>query len=161
MRKLSRMGNPDSAFARLLVGYYGFIQAAHIVSIARAAILLAVSQTMAFPAAPPPGGWSPQTNHFLIAMGAADAVNAVVALVFVYGYFAGARWRVWLGTLSLTVSAYSAVIFTYGTIASGAWTRHPTGYLSIALVFIPVAFLIVLFNVWVATARLDGSLGKQ
>jgi hypothetical protein len=155
------MGNPDSAFARLLVGYYGFIQAAHIVSIARAAILLAVSQTMAFPAAPPPGGWSPQTNHFLIAMGAADAVNAVVALVFVYGYFAGARWRVWLGTLSLTVSAYSAVIFTYGTIASGAWTRHPTGYLSIALVFIPVAFLIVLFNVWVATARLDGSLGKQ
>jgi hypothetical protein len=155
------MGNPDSAFARFLVGYYGFIQAAHIVAIARAAIVLAATQTMPFPALPPLGGWSPQTNHFLIAMGAADAVNAVVSLVFVYGYFAGARWRVWLGTLSLAVSAYSAVIFTYGTIASGAWTHHPTGYLSVALVFTPVALLIVLFNVWVATARVDGGLGKQ
>jgi hypothetical protein len=88
-------------------------------------------------------------------MGAADAVNAVVALVFVYGYFAGARWRVWLGTLCLAVSAYSAIIFTYGTIASGAWTHHPTGYLSIALVFVPVAVLIILFSGWVVAARFE------
>jgi hypothetical protein len=155
MKRLSRMGNPDSAFARFLVGYYGFIQVAHIIAIARAAIVLFVSQTMAFPASPPPGGWSPQTSHFLMAMGAVDAVNALVALVFVYGYFAGARWRVWLGTLSLAVSAYSAVIFAYGTIASGAWAHHTTGYLSIALVFIPVALLIVLFNVWVVAARFE------
>jgi hypothetical protein len=161
MKRLSRMGNPNSAFARILVGYYGFIQAAHIIAIARAGIVLVVSQTMTFPAPPPPGGWSPQTNHFLVAMGAADAVNAVVALVFVYGYFAGARWRVWLGTLSLAVSAYSAVIFTYGTIASGAWTHHPTGYLSIALVFIPVVVLMMLFSVWVVAARFDRSPGQQ
>jgi hypothetical protein len=161
MKRLSRMGNPSGTLARFLVGYYGFIQAAHIIAIARAASVLAVSQTMTFPAPPPPGGWSPQTNHFLIAMGAADAINAVVALMFVYGYFVEARWRVWLGTLSLAVSAYSAVIFAYGTIASGTWTHHPTGYLSIALVFIPVALLIVLFNVWVATERVDGSLGEQ
>lgn len=155
------MGNPNSAFARFLVGYYGFIQVAHIIAIARAAIVLGVSQTITFPAPPPPGGWSPQTNHFLIAMGAADAVNAVVALVFVYGYFAGARWRVWLGTLSLAISAYSAVIFAYGTIASGAWAHHPAGYLSITMVFIPVAVLMILFGVWVVAARFDGSLGEQ
>lgn len=94
-------------------------------------------------------------------MGATDAVNAVVALVFVYGYFAQARWRVWLGTLSLTVSAYSAIIFTYGTVASGAWTHNPTGYLSVALVFIPVAVLIILFSVWVVAGRFDGDLDRQ
>jgi hypothetical protein len=51
------------------------------------------------------------------------------ALVFVYGYFTGVRWQVWLGTLTLTVSMHTAAVFTYGTVAAGAWTTQLAGYL--------------------------------
>jgi len=39
------------------------------------------------------------------------------------------NWCFWLGTLTLTVSMYTALLFDYATIASGAWTRgNLSGY---------------------------------
>jgi hypothetical protein len=62
---------------------------------------------------------SAQLVSFLNGMAAADALNAVLALVFVYGYFACAQRHGWLGTLTLTVSMYAAAVFTDGTVVAG------------------------------------------
>lgn len=155
------MGNPDSSFARCLVAYYGFIQAAHLIVLVRAAALLILNGGFGFPAPPPPGGWSPQTEVFLVGIGAADAVNAVIAFAFVYGYFSRARWWSWVGAVTLAIAAYSAVVFVYGTIASGAWAHNPLGYLSVASAFVPVAILMVLFGRWVLEGRLHESRNEH
>jgi hypothetical protein len=105
-----------------------------------------------FPA--PAEGWSAQLVSFLNGMAAADALNAVLALVFVYGYFARARWHGWLGTLTLTVSMYAAAVFTDGTVVAGAWTSHLGGYLPLYLPFVPV---VALFAWWSARGVRAGS----
>jgi hypothetical protein len=55
------------------------------------------------PFLPPAEGWLPQTVHLLNGMAFSDLINAIVALIFVYGYFARAKWHLWLGTLTLTI----------------------------------------------------------
>ena len=150
----AQMRGPDGRLARLLVAYYGVVEVAHAIALARAGIQLMATGTIGFPAPPPPGGWSTQVVPFLVGTGVVDAVNVVVAFAFVFGYFTKARWRWGLGTVTLTVAAYSAIIFAFGTIASGAWGHNPVGYLSVAAVFAPVAVLMVLYTTWAATGRL-------
>ena len=144
--------------AKFLVAYFGLVQIAHLVALAWAAVLLILTGRIPFPAPPPPGGWSPQARHFLIGLGVADAVTALLAVAFVFGYFSSANWCVWLGMLTLTSAVCSAVVFAYGTIASGAWACHPVEYLSLAIAFTPVAVLFVLFNVWVIRGKLSACL---
>jgi len=132
---------------KLLVAWYGLVQTAHIIVIVRALIILLVSGSLSFPALPPAGGWSAQAQHFLIATGAIDAVNAVLSLIFVRGYFTRARWARWLGTMNLTASIYSALLFAYGTIASGAWAGgNLVGYLAMTIVFVPVIILFIVHS---------------
>jgi hypothetical protein len=134
--------------AKLLVGYYGLIEAAHIVVLVWAGINLARTGVIGFPAAPPPEGWSPQVPPFLVATAVADAVNVALAWLFVYGYFARAHWRWWVGGITLTAAVYSAIVFAWGTIASGAWGYRPVGYLSMAVAFVPVAALVLSYSLW-------------
>jgi hypothetical protein len=134
-------------FARVLIGYYGLVQAAHIMAIVRSFTLLMQTGEITFLAQPPSGGWSVQARHFLVGLGAVDAANAALALVFVYGYFSRSRWWFWLGTFALTASVFSALVYAYGTIASGAWADHPAEYLTLAVVFMPVALLAAVFGV--------------
>jgi len=136
---------PDHFWAKALVVWYGLYQAGHFVF---NALYLLQPGTPPFP--PPAEGWLPQTVHFLNGMAASDLVNAVLSLVFVYGYFTRARWRMWLGTLTLTVSMYAAVVFTYGTVATGTWAGNLLGYLWFYVPFLPVVALFILVNVWVA-----------
>jgi hypothetical protein len=62
-----------------------------------------ISFALALPFPPPAEGWLPQTVHLLNGMAFSDLINAIVALIFVYGYFARAKWHLWLGTLTLTI----------------------------------------------------------
>jgi hypothetical protein len=150
-------------YARALVAYYGLIEVVHSVVLARAGVEFLASGSVGFPAPPPPGGWSPQATHFLVATGAVDGVNILLALLFVYGYFRRPGWRLlpWLGAVTLTATAYSALVFAYGTIASGAWAHHPAAYLAVTAVFIPVVFLIVLFPTWIGAGLFDLDLDSR
>jgi len=137
--------NPDSSWSKFLVGWYGLFQAVHILF---NALYLIRPGTPPFP--PPPEGWLPQTVHLLNGTASADLFNAVLSLVFVYGYFTRAKWRMWLGTLTLTISMYAATVFTYGTIAMGAWSGNLLGYLRTYIPFIPVVLLFILISIWAA-----------
>ncbi len=142
-----RLTNPTSLWGKFLVGWYGLFQAVHILF---NALYLLRPGTPPFP--PPVEGWLPQTVHLLNGMAISDLVNAILGLVFVYGYFARAKWWLWLGTLTLTISVYAAIVFTYGTMAMGSWTGNLFGYLWTYIPFIPVVILFVLVSVWTAQA---------
>jgi len=128
-----------------LVAYYGIIQALHFVILTGAMVSFSRTGSLGFPAQPPPDGWSVQTQAFLITTGAIDASNVVLVLIFVYGYFRHRPWCWTFGTISLTVVMYSVVLFTSGTVAASAWTAHPVGYVSIAVAYIPIFLLLLLY----------------
>ena len=137
------MTPPRSLWAKFLVSWYGLFQAGHMVF---NGLYLWRPGTPPFP--PPAEGWLPQTVHLLNGMATSDFINAILALVFVYGYFTRARWHLWLGTLTLTVSIYAAIVFTYGTAAMGAWAGNVPGYLWSYVPFIPVIVLFLLVSTW-------------
>ncbi|HSJ58675.1 MAG TPA: hypothetical protein VLC95_15940 [Anaerolineae bacterium] len=137
--------------ARGLVAYYGFIQAAHLIALLRAAILLLTTGRLTFPAPPPPPGWTDQARYFLVTLGLLDTFLILLSFAFVAGYFARARWHSWLGLATLSAFVASAFAFAGGTLPTGAWAAHPLAYLSLVLAFLPVVplFLFCL----AATAR--------
>ena len=142
------MQDTHSPLARLLAAYYGFVQAMHMVAITRSYTLLRQRGEITFLAQPPLGGWSAQAEHFLISLGGLDFINALFALIFVYGYFSRSHWWRWLGTTTLTASMVSSLIYAYGTVASGAWTGHVVRYLTLVVLFIPIVILAILFGIW-------------
>ena len=142
------LNNPDSNWAKFLVAWYGIYQFGHIIF---NSLYLLNPGTPPFP--PPADGWLPQTVHFLNGMAIVDLINAVLTQVFVYGHFTKATWRMWLGTLTLTISMYAAIVFTYGTIAIGAWAGNLLGYIWFYVPFIPVAILFGLVAIWTVRGR--------
>lgn len=155
------MQQPRRPFAKLLVLYFGLIEIAHIVALAQAAVRLALTGTIPFPAPPPPGGWSTQVRPFLISMGLLDAVNVVIALAFVYGYFAEARWRWCVGAVSLTAATYSAILYACGAVVSGAWAHNAAAYWSVAVAYFPVAVLTVLYVTWAVRGQLHEGRSQE
>lgn len=148
------MTRPDGLFVRSLVAWYGLFQLVHIAVNMRGLLQLA-DGSLDFPALPPPGGWTTQSIPFLTAIAALDLANAILTLVFVYGYFRRAHWRFWLGTLTLTVSMYAALVFDYSTLAVGAWTRaNLSGYLFVNGTFVPVILVFLLFYIWGARVQI-------
>jgi hypothetical protein len=124
-------------------------------------VVLETTGETTFPAPPPAGGWSAQAQNFFVGVGAIDALNAVFALVFVYGFFKATRWRGWLGTLTLTVAAYSALLFAFATIPTSAWTFRPVEYMVIVLAFAPVLALMLAFGYWLVTGRLGNGSDRE
>lgn len=148
-RRSEILANPDDRLPRALVAWYGLYQAAHILVNTRGLYILHSGGTLDFPAPPPPSGWPPETIHMMVIIGWVDLVGAFLALLFVRGYLRRARWRMWLGTLTLTVSVYAAVLYNYWTIASGAWTgRNAIAYVVVNAGFLPVLLLFYLFCRW-------------
>jgi hypothetical protein len=132
-----------------LVAWYGLYQAVHVLVNTRGLFILYTGRTMDFPAPPPASGWPAETIHLMVILGWVDLVGAVLALVFVRGYLRRAPWRMWLGTLTLTISIYASVIFNYWTVASGAWTGRNLGaYAVVDGGFVPVVLLFYLFCRW-------------
>jgi hypothetical protein len=149
--------DPHSPLSRLLVAYYGLLEAVHLAVLAWAGLRLVSTGSFGFPAAPPPGGWSPQVVPFLVGTAVLDALNVGLAWAFVYGYWTRARWRWWVGGISLTATLYSAIVFVVGTLASGAWQHRPAGYVAMAIVALPVFALVAMYAVWGLTGQLDRS----
>lgn len=132
-----------------MVAWYGLYQAAHILVNARGLYLIYSGDALDFPAPPPPSGWPPETIHMMVIIGWVDLVGAFLALLFVRSYFCRARWRMWLGTMTLTISVYAAVVYNYWTIASGAW-KGPNllAYGVVDAGFLPVLLLFCVFCRW-------------
>ncbi|MGE5682382.1 MAG: hypothetical protein ACM34K_16055 [Bacillota bacterium] len=147
------MRNLNSSFTRVLVAWYGIFQIIHLVSLIRAAIALFQGGSFTFPALPPRNGWQPQAAYFLLGMGIIDTFNIIISLIFVYGYFTYARWRLTFGVLTLTVMMYSALIFAFGTIFTGAWKDNFVSYTILLIAFIPVIILYFLFTVQALRVR--------
>ena len=141
------MKETHSFGAKLLVAWYAAYQAGHLILNS-----LYLAGAASFPP-PPPGGWTQQTLRVFNGIAAADLVNAGLSLLFVVGFFRDARWSLWLGTVTLTVSMYAAAVFTYATATSGAWTGNLAGYLWFYIPFIPVVVLFVLVGVWFVQPR--------
>jgi hypothetical protein len=141
--------DPDDRLPRALVVWYGVYQGVHILVNARGLYLIHTGGALDFPAPPPPTGWPAEMLHMFASIGWADLIGAVLALVFVRGYLRRAPWRMWLGTLTLTISVYAAVNYNYWTIASGAWTpANLAAYLVVDLGFLPILWLFVLVCRW-------------
>ncbi len=125
-----------------LVGWYALYQAVHIPVNLRALARLAAGATMDFPAPPPAGGWSPDAVAFFAGMASLDLGNALLALVFTWGFYRRRGWAMPLGLITLTVSLYAALLFAYATHAAGAWRPPGRGsYLLIYTAFLPVVAL--------------------
>ena len=142
---------PNDGTSKILVVWYGLYQVGHI--LVNGTYLL---KPGAPPFAPPEEGWSRQTVAFMNGMAAADLVNAILSVVFVSGFLRQARWHVWLGTVTLTVSMYAATVFTYGSVAAGAWNAQALQYLWLYIPFIPVVVLFVLWVYWLASGTFGG-----
>lgn len=130
---------------KALVVWFGIVQSLHLVVLARALVIFSRTAELPFPALPPPQGWSPQAEHFLIGNGIIDAVNIFLSLIFVYGFFKSKPWTLKTGLISLTILLYSALIFAYGTIKAGAWSAHPFAYGSMVVAYLPILMLTVHF----------------
>ena len=77
-----------------------------------------------------------------------DSINALVSLVFVWGYFTRKPWRLWLGGITVTLSLYAAILFNLTAYQAGAWAGdNLTAYLLINLTYLPVVVL------WVQVLR--------
>lgn len=140
---------PYSRFVWLLVLWYGVYQALHIAVNVRGVWRMLQHRSLDFPAPPPPGGWSLQTQHFFIGMAFTDLVGSLLALLFVIGYLRHTRWWLGLGTVVLTISLYAALVFNYGTWAAGAWTSSGLWvYTVVNLTFLPVLVLAALIYRW-------------
>ena len=127
---------------QFLVVCFGLYQLGHLLSNIRAAFIFASSGAVAFPAVPPPGGWSADMVHVFMDMASMDTLNALASLVFVWAYFRGKPWHLWLGTITITLSFYAAILFNLSAYQAGAWVGGNLWvYLFINITYIPVVVL--------------------
>ncbi|MFQ6612664.1 MAG: hypothetical protein ACE5D2_06125 [Fidelibacterota bacterium] len=135
----------DHKFTRMLVGWYGFLQAIHLIVLLIARFKYVKTGAVGFPAPGPPGGWSPQTNYFLLGLGYLDFCTAIIALLFIYRFFTKKHRYRTLGLVVLSSSTVSAIIFGLGTFPSGAWNYHPITYFAMLVLYLPVIILFFVF----------------
>ena len=156
------MPDPTGRLTTMLVTWYGLYQATHVLVNVRGLSVLLSGGVLNFPVPPPPEGWSADTVHLMVAIGFADLAGAVLALVFVYGYFRRSPWGMWLGTVALTISIYAELLYLYWTLARGALTSGSVGaYLFINISFIPIAALFTLFVIWGISGRLQPAEARR
>lgn len=152
---------PDERTANLLVAYYALYQLVHVFVNIRGLGILISGGTLDFPAPPPAGGWSPDVVHIGIVIGFADLFGAVLALIFAYGYLRRAPWRLWVGTVALTISLYAHAIFAYWPLASGAWVgTNALVYVFIHVASLPILWLTAIVTRWALSGRLVEAGGR-
>jgi hypothetical protein len=130
--------NNKSKITRWLVIYYGILQSAHLLALARAGALLWFTQKVPFPILPPTGGWPPSTMPFLFGLAGTDVIGILVGLVFAYQFIFKRNLKPMLGIVSLTIFITGAIVFAAGTFPTGAWSAHPVSYWLMVGLFIPV-----------------------
>jgi len=129
---------------RNLVGFYGFLQTAHLFFLGRAGYILLKTGNVPFPASPPPGGWDTVVIPFLMGMAAADVVAAGMGIYFAYSLICNGKFKPLAGVISLTIALSSAIVFLFGTLPAGAWVHNPISYLIVFLAFSPIVPLYIL-----------------
>lgn len=134
---------------KILIFYYGLIQFAHLIALIISAWQYHAQGTLSMLAPPPSGGWSQQATFFLIGLGAADALVALISVAFTVGYTFKISGTISLGRICLTASLFSALIFTLGTLPTGAWGENPLPYISMVILFTPVIALFFLLPDWI------------
>ncbi len=139
----------DNLLTRLLVASFGLYQLGHLLSNMRGAFVFYGAGELPFPALPPSGGFDPHLVNAYMDMAFMDSLNAAVSLVFVWGYFKDKPWRLWLGTINLTLSVYAAILFNLSAYQAGAWAgANLWTYVFINVTYIPVLILFVLVLAW-------------
>lgn len=139
----------DNFFTRLLVTAFGLYQLGHLISNIRGAFIYFDTRAISFPALPPPSGWSSDMVHVFVDMASMDTLNAVASLIFVWAYFQQKPWRLWLGTITLTLSVYAAILFNLSAYQAGAWVgENLWSYILINVTYLPVVVLCGLVLSW-------------
>lgn len=122
----------------ILISYDALLQVAHLCAMLWSFHLYRRQGEITFLAAPPQGGWSGQSETFLLALGAVDFVNVLMTLLFAYSYFTGQESWLRTGAIALTLSVTSAVVYGLATGMSGAWQHHPLDYALLVVLFVPL-----------------------
>lgn len=127
-----------------LIIYYGLLQTLHLLTLARAGILILQGDPAPFPILPPPDGWSDQAMAFLYGLAGTDVIGILLGIVFAYRAAVKKQFTRRLGILSLTIFITGAIVFGAGTFPSGAWTAHPGAYWIMVALFLPAVILYTL-----------------
>ena len=135
------MENKNLTLMHYLIGYYGLLQTAHLVTLAIAGILILQGDPAPFPILPPPGGWTEQTMAFLYGLAGTDVIGILLGIVFAYRAAVKKQFNPRLGILSLTIFITGALVFGAGTFPSGAWSAHPLAYWIMVALFLPSVVL--------------------
>ena len=126
---------------RLLIPYYGLLQALHLGALAWAGLLILRGKPAPFPIPPPPGGWTNQVMAFLYGLAFTDIIGIVLGILFTAQFVFEDKFNTRLGTLSLTIFITGAIVFAAGTFPSGAWAAHPVAYGVLIVLFAPCVIL--------------------
>jgi hypothetical protein len=139
----------DNKLTKFLVACFGLYQLGHLLSNIIGSFTFFSTGEIPFPALPPPGGWSADLRNVFVDMASMDTLNAAVSLVFVWGYYKRKQWRLWLGTITLTLSVYAAILFNLSAYQAGAWVGpNLWSYVFINVTYIPVVVLFGIVLVW-------------
>lgn len=151
----------DNRLTRFLVIAFGLYQLGHLLSNIRGAFLFFNGGQIGFPALPPPGGWSGDMVNVFSDMAIMDSLNAIASLIFVWAYFKKKPWRLWLGTVTLTLSVYAAILFNLSAYQAGAWAGgNLWSYIFINLTYLPVLLLWGMVYDWGIKALTDTGRNK-
>jgi len=135
--------NKKHPFLRILIFYYGLLQTLHLLTLARAGILILQGVESPFPILPPPGGWTDQAMAFLYGLAGTDLIGILLGIIFAYKFLFKGEFNRRLGILSLTIFITGALVFGASTYPSGAWAAHPAAYWVMVALFIPSVFLYI------------------
>ncbi len=135
-----------SPWTNALILYYGLLQFLHLLTLARAGLLILGGNPAPFPILPPPGGWSPQAMAFLYGLAGTDVIGILLGILFAAHWVVKGRRLPRLGRLSLTIFITGALVFAAGTFPAGAWRAHPVAYGVMVVLFAPAVALFLLLQ---------------
>jgi hypothetical protein len=121
-----------------LIAYYGILQSLHILTLARAGIILWLYNKTPFPILPPAGGWTSQTMPFLYGLAGMDVMGILLGIIFAWQHLFKKQFKPILGLVSQTIFFSGAIVFAAGTFPTGAWSAHPLSYWLMVLLFVPI-----------------------
>jgi hypothetical protein len=121
--------------------YYGILQSLHLLTLARAGLLIIQGDFSPFPIPSAPGGWTDQALNFMFGLAGMDVIGIALGIVFALRFLKHGAMNRTLGLLSLIIFISGAIIFAVGTFFSGAWSAHPIAYGAMAVLFAPCILL--------------------